>query len=106
MKSTQFPPSSRYYNIDTAELPGPDGQSIVYLRRRLVPDPGRFVTFQEYQIVEGDRLDRMSAVVLGDPLQFHRLLDANGSLHPLELEQVGRRIRLTLPEGFVGVPDA
>jgi hypothetical protein len=106
MSDTRFPPNSRYYALGTAEYRSTDGRSVVYLRRRLVPDPSRFVTVQEHQVVEGDRIDRMSAAVLGDPLHFHRLLDANGSLHPQELEEVGRRIRLTLPEGFGGASDA
>lgn len=102
----RFPSNSRYHAVETAELLQPDGRRIVYLRRRFVPDPSRFVTLQEYRVVEGDRIDRMAAAVLGDVEQFWRLPDANGSLDPLELEEVGRRIRLTLPEGMVGPGDA
>lgn len=106
MSTDRFPPNSRYHASETAELNTADGRPLVYLRRRFVPDPARFVTLQEYRVVEGDRLDRMAAAVLGDPVQFWRLPDANGSLHPLELEELGRRIRLTLPEGMPGVTDA
>ncbi|MBB2496655.1 LysM domain-containing protein [Aquipseudomonas ullengensis] len=102
----RFPANSRYHGTPTAELNGPDGRSLVYLRRRFVPDPARFVTLQEYQVMEGDRIDRMAATVLGDPEQFWRLPDANGSLKPGELEELGRRIRLTLPEGMAGLGDA
>ncbi|BAK76594.1 hypothetical protein NH8B_1777 [Pseudogulbenkiania sp. NH8B] len=104
--SDRFPPNSRYYGCDTAELYDADGRKRVYLRRRFVPDPARFVTLQEYRVVEGDRIDLMAATVLGDPEQFWRLPDANGSLHPRELEELGRRIRLTLPEGMPGMNDA
>lgn len=102
----RFPPNSRYHNTATAELTQADGRRLVYLRRRFVPDPAGFVTLQEYQVVEGDRIDRLAAAVLGDPEQFWRLPDANGSLHPRELEELGRRIRLTLPEGMQGPSDA
>jgi len=105
MSVERFAPNSRYHGIATAEMSGPDGRPLVYLRRRFVPDPARFVTLQEYQVVEGDRIDRMAAAVLGDPEQFWRLADANGSLHPGELEELGRRIRLTLPEGMAGGGD-
>ncbi|CAD5108250.1 LysM domain-containing protein [Zestomonas carbonaria] len=106
MTTERFAPNSRYHGVETAETSGPDGRPLVYLRRRFVPDPGRFVTVQEYRVVEGDRLDRMAAAVLGDPEQFWRLADANGCLHPGELEELGRRIRLTLPEGMSGGDDA
>lgn len=106
MSIDRFPPNSRYHGNETAEITGPDGRRLVFLRRRFVPDPARFVTLQEYRIVEGDRIDRMAAAVLGDPEQFWRLPDANGSLQPGELEEVGRRIRLTLPEGMAGLGDA
>ena len=40
---------------------------------------------------------------LGDPEQFWRLCDANGAMRPDELtETVGRRLRITLPEGVPG----
>ncbi len=106
MNDNRFAPNSRYHSVETAEWLQPGGTPVVYLRRRFVPDPSRFVTVQEYRVVEGARLDRMAAAVLGDPQQFWRLPDANGSLHPLELEEIGRRIRLTLPEGMLGADHA
>lgn len=102
----RYPPNSRYQATETAEFIQPDGTRLVYLRRRFVPDPARFVTLQEYRVVEGDRIDRMAAAVLGDPEQFWRLPDANGDLDARDLEEVGRRIRLTLPEGMGGTGGA
>lgn len=104
--SDRFPPNSRYALTDTAELTASDGRAVVYLRRRFVPDPAQFVTLQEYRIQAGDRLDRLAATVLGDPEQFWRLADSNGALDPLELEENGRILRLTLPEGMSGGGDA
>lgn len=98
----RYPPNSRYHGIETAEWGEADGRTVVYLRRRFVPDPARFVSFQEYRVVEGDHIDRMAAAVLGDPEQFWRLPDANGDLDARDLEEIGRRIRLTLPEGMGG----
>lgn len=102
----RFPANSRYAATEAAELQQPGGQRVVYLRRRFVPDPSHFVTLQEYRVVEGDRIDRMAAAVLGDPEQFWRLPDANGDLDPRDLEEVGRRIRLTLPGGMGGLGNA
>lgn len=99
---TRFAANSRYAATETAEYTLPSGGRVVYLRRRLLPDPARFVTLLTYRIVEGDRIDRLAAAVLGDPEQFWRLPDANGDRDALALEAVGRRIRLTLPEGMAG----
>lgn len=100
-----FPPASRYHGLETARLTAPDGREVVYLRRRFVPPPERFVLLQEHVVVQGDRLDRIAAQYLGDPEQFWRVCDANRAMRPDELtETIGRRLRITLPEGIPGVP--
>jgi len=43
MSIERFPPNSRYNGVPTAELAGPDGEKIVYLRRRFIPDPATLV---------------------------------------------------------------
>ena len=43
MTIERFPPNSRYNGVATAELTGPDGEKIVYLRRRFIPDPATLV---------------------------------------------------------------
>jgi hypothetical protein len=107
LKTTLFPPTSRYHGIDTATLEAADGKTTVYLRRRFVPPPERFALLQEHTVTQGDRLDNLAALYLGDPEQFWRLCDANGALRPDELtETVGRRLRITLPEGIPGIPNA
>jgi hypothetical protein len=99
-----FAVTSRYYGLATATLETADGKTIVYVRRRFVPPPERFELLQEHTVVEGDRLDTITAQYLGDPEQFWRLCDANGAVRPDELtETVGRRLRITLPEGIPGV---
>lgn len=100
--SDHFPVTSRYHPVATAEWVDEQGRPRLYLRRRFVPDPQAFVTVQHYQVVEGDRLDRLAAQVQGDPEQFWRLADANGCLQPQELEVVGQQVRLTLPLGMHG----
>jgi len=101
-----FPTNSRYLNVETTKLVLPDGTEIAYLARRFVPPPDRFALLQQYQVAEGDRLDNLTARFFGDPEQFWRVCDANGAMHPDALtEEIGRRLRITLPEGIPGVPN-
>lgn len=100
-----FAPTSRYSGLDTVRLTTPDGREIVYVSRRFVPPPERFALLQEHVVVEGDRLDRIAANYLGDPEQFWRICDANRAMRPDELtDTIGRRLRITSPEGLPGVP--
>jgi len=103
LKTTAFPPQSRYHGVATQKLIRPDGTVVVYLVRRLVPAEDRFALVQDHAVVQGDRLDRLAARYLGDPEQFWRLCDANGAIRPNELvDTIGRRLRITLPEGVPG----
>jgi hypothetical protein len=106
-KPSLFPPNSRYAGIDTGTLEIRNSKSVVYLRRRFVPPPERFALLQEYTVVEGDRLDNVAAKFIGDPEQFWQICDANAAMRPDELtETIGRRLRITLPEGIPGTPNA
>jgi hypothetical protein len=107
MSTNNFPFTSRYYGIDTAEFETPDGKKIVYLRRRFIPPPERFALLQEHIVKQGERLDNITAQYMTDPEQFWRVCDANRAMRPDELtETVGRRLRITLPEGIPGNLDA
>jgi hypothetical protein len=97
-------PTSRYYGIETATR-DVDGRTVVYLRRRFLPQPDRLVVIQEHVVALGDRLDNVTARYLDDPEQFWRVADANWAMQPDELtRRVGRRLRITLPDGMPGVP--
>jgi hypothetical protein len=101
-----FPPTSRYHGLATGRLTMPDGRVVVYVRRRFVPPAEAFVLLQEHTVAEGERPDTLAARYVGDPEQFWRLADANGVLRPQELvEPVGRRIRITLPQGVPAPPE-
>jgi hypothetical protein len=101
-----FPPTSRYFSVETAELELPDGSVTIYVRRRFVPQPERLALLQEHIVQVGDRLDNVTARYLDDPEQFWRIADANRALRPEELvERVGRRLRITLPEGIPEAPN-
>ena len=101
-----FPPNSRYYLTETASRTTPDGRTIVYLKRRFSPPPETLALLEEHIVTQGERLDNIAAQRIGDPEQFWRICDANAALRPQELtEEIGRRLRITLPEGIPGASD-
>lgn len=97
-----FPVTSRYHGIPTAQHAMADGRAVTYLRRRFIPPPYRFQLLREYVVSRGDRIDNVSAEHLGDASQYWRVCDANAVMRPEDLERVGRRIRITMPEGIPG----
>jgi hypothetical protein len=100
-----FPPTSRYYGLPTATLVAADGRILAYLTRRLLPPSERFALVKEHVVAQGDRLDNLAAQYFGDPEQYWRLCDANNALRPQDLtEAIGRRLRVTLPEGLPAEP--
>jgi hypothetical protein len=107
MSTYNFPPTSRYYGIETAAMAMPDGRIVVYLRRRFLPSPDRFALLLEHSVVQGERLDNIAAKYFNDPEVFWQIADANTAMRPEELtETVGRRLRITLPEGIPGATNA
>ena len=125
--ATSFPPNSRYAGVPVLKLdrgeggntglcsppPQPGSGSaqadppIAYLGRRLLPDPTRLALLTEHSVVQGDRLDLLAARLIGDPLLWWRIADANPELDPAELVvHIGRWLRITLPDGVPGVADA
>ena len=102
-----FTPTSRYYGIERLIYEASDGRTITYVRRRFVPPQDRFELLQEHMVTEGERYDTIAAFYLGDPEQFWRVCDANGVMRPEDLtDTIGRRLRITLPEGIPGARNA
>jgi hypothetical protein len=102
-----YPPGSRYHGLAAFQHTRADGTTVAYLQRRFLPQPEAFATLQEHPVVSGDRIDNLAATYLGDPLQYWRICDANRAMRPAELtESIGRRLRITLPEGLPGLSDA
>lgn len=102
-----FPVTSRYHNIEFAkwetavsigsvQVVSP---TIVYLRRRFLPQTAHVTVLTEHPVTQGERLDTITAHYLGDPEQFWRLCDANAAMKPDELEQIGRRLQIPLIQG-------
>jgi hypothetical protein len=58
---------------------------IAYLGRTLLPLPSTIKPQKTYKIQAGDRLDNVSAKLLGDPLLYWMLLEANNISVPARL---------------------
>jgi len=100
-----FPPDSRYYAFGVQQYIAPNGQSVPYLQRRIVPQAGapNFATINRYTVQQGDRLDRIAAKYLGDPLMAWLICDANGAIAPWQLvETPGTVLAITTPQGVPG----
>lgn len=103
LNATAFPLNSRYHGLATKTFTTETGETIVHLTRRFIAPPENFALLQCHTVVQGDRLDNLAHKYLGDPEQFWRLCDPNITLRPQTLtEAVGRKLRVTLPEGIQG----
>lgn len=94
-------PSSRYYGFTVEYYTRDDGIQVAYLQRRIIPQPDIYTSLQNYVIVEGDRLDNLSAKYLSDPLLYWTICDANGASDPDELTSTaGVTIQMPLASGI------
>ncbi len=97
-----FDTNGRYYKINdtTITLKDSDGKErrIVYKRRRFIPSTEGTTTLVEHTVIQGERLDNITARYLGDPTLFWRVCDANLILNPDELTaESGRLIKIAMP---------
>ena len=101
LKPSAYAANSRYKGVGTLTFQTGNGETVVYSIRRFIAQPEQFALVQENSVVEGDRVDNLANTYLGAPEQYWRLCDANVVMNPTELtDTVGRRIRITMPEGF------
>jgi LysM domain len=100
-----FPTDSRYYGYGVLQYDAGGGQTVPYLARRIIPQPGapNYATINQYTVQQGDRLDRIAAKFLGDPIMAWLICDANGAMDPGDLVAVpGRTLSITTPQGVPG----
>jgi hypothetical protein len=73
-------------------------RTVTFVRRRFLPGTAGQTTLVEHLVVDGERLDNLTARYLGDPTQFWRVCDANEVFRPDELtERPGRPIDIAMP---------
>ncbi|MBA2302352.1 MAG: hypothetical protein H0W08_06915 [Acidobacteria bacterium] len=96
-----FTSTSRYYSIANATTVW-RRRTVVYKRRRLLPQGDEMPLLVEVTVIEGDRLDIITARTLGDPEQFWRVCDANNAMSPFDLtRENGRTLRVPIPQAQV-----
>lgn len=97
-----FDPTSRYAKIEiaTTSVMESDGttRTVNYVRRRIIPPLDTTLSVVQHTVTQGERLDNITAMYLGDPLQFWLLCDSNNVLRPTELTDTpGRVIDIVIP---------
>jgi len=97
-----FSATSRYQGIPTAVLELPDGRSVIYVRRRFLPQPEELAQIGEHEVRQGERLDHIAHEAFGDAEQFWLIADANRAMDPDDLIRLGRRLRIALAAGIPG----
>jgi nucleoid-associated protein YgaU len=94
-----FDQGSRYYNLDSVQYTFPNGRTVTYKRRRILPKAEDMPMLEEVTVVDGERLDQIAARTLGNPEHFWRICDANEALNPFELtKEPGRTLRIPIPQ--------
>ena len=94
-----FAHTSRYYHLETISLTLANGRVVAYKQRRFLPQGEEMPLLTETIVTEGDRLDIITARLLGDPEQFWRICDANDAMDPAELTaRIGRALRVSVPQ--------
>ena len=107
VKVSYFSSTSRYYNIATKSMINSKGETVVFIKRRFVPQSDKFFVLQEHTVKESDRLDNVTNQYYGDPERFWQICDANNAMQPDELtEEPDTIINITLPEGIPGNSNA
>lgn len=98
-----YGPESRYYGLPLLTQTTPAGAQISYVSRRFIPPPEDFALLQRYRVRQGDRIDVIAASILGNPLSYWQICDANLALEPDDVTAVpGAFIVITLPAGVPG----
>lgn len=99
--TTPFDAASRYRGVAIALLPQAGGEPPVpFVRRRFIPQLRDIPAAARVTIASGDRPDLLAHRLLGEPLLYWRIADANAVTDPFELTDTpGLRVAVPLPPG-------
>lgn len=99
----ELPLNSRYRNVPERRTTLPSGDEVAFIGRRVIPDLDRFKPLDRHRVVEGDRIDQVSAGAYGDPLLGWRIVDASGEWDMFAAcRPVGRMLIVPLPTEVSG----
>ncbi|MGA7936810.1 MAG: LysM domain-containing protein [Kovacikia sp.] len=90
---------SRYAQLETVQMTLPDGRTVVYKRRRFLPQGRNLPVLTTVTVMDGDRLDLIADRTLGNALLFWQICDANDAMNPIELTaEPNRMLRIPIPQ--------
>ena len=95
-----FSKTSRYYNIETAQLKVSDDKTIAYVRRRILPQSSDIEVQAQHVVTQGERLDNIAAQHSLDPEQFWKICDINDAMMPFDLteeKKIGQKLKIPIP---------
>ncbi|HVR06732.1 MAG TPA: hypothetical protein VMW75_01680 [Thermoanaerobaculia bacterium] len=94
-------PTSRYAGLPYLTYLAPNGETIVHLSRRFLPQPRTIQgpTAVTVQQADRNRLDLVTARTLHQPELFWRIADANNGMDPFDLTHPpGLVLRVPAPQ--------
>jgi hypothetical protein len=97
-----FDKTSRYYKVGiaTKSVTESDGtvRQVNYVQRRIIPPVDNSILLVAHTVTQGERLDNITALYLGDPTQFWQMCDSNNVMRPDDLtDEIGRVINIVMP---------
>jgi hypothetical protein len=99
----QFDRDSRYYGLPLLATTDARGEPVQYVSRRFIPAPQQMAVLQRYRVQQGDRIDVLAAALIGTPLSYWQICDANLAVDPTDVTaQPGTFIAIMLPPGVPG----
>lgn len=99
-----FDRDSRYYGLPVLTTTDARGEPVQYVSRRFIADPKLLAVIQRYRAGQGDRIDVVAASLIGNPLSYWQICDANLAVDPDDVTaRPGMFISVTLPPGVPGV---
>lgn len=94
-----FDANSRYYNLPTKTLTTENSQIITYTSRRFLPQMNSLQLVSQVTVQQCDRLDLIATRILGDPLRYWQVCDANNAMNPADLiQQAGQILQIAAPK--------
>jgi hypothetical protein len=99
----RFDRDSRYYGLPVLATLDARGERVQYVSRRFLRDPLTLAVIQRYRVQQGDRVDVLAAALIGNPLSYWQICDANCALDPDDVTaKPGSFISITMPSGAPG----
>ena len=98
-----FDDRSRYAGLPTKTMTMPDGRTVAFVARRIVPPAEVYVAAGGVTVTDSDRIDNLAYRHLGTPAGFYQIADANEAMRPEEVTATsGRRLTIPLPRAGDG----